>query len=187
MPDQPRGLQLCNNVTELTAIAPLEPGGADALRAIFQDRKNKELGGERSPIEQIESIHYARWVLIDGGTRLLFTSNFDGNLDDYLAEFAERDEGPLNMIFRYCVGWPGARPVGPFIQYVRDRMVPAEYYYSAYPKYTVNEVKRAIYWKRETEEFINGLVPRFGDVGLDDVTNQIQAFLRRLAMPTPDI
>lgn len=211
MPGPPKGIQLANNVTELTAIAPLKPGGADTLRKIFDARKQAEANGERSPIELIESIHYARWVLLDGGTRLLFTSNFDGNLEDYLAEFAERDEGPINLIFGNCEGWPGARPVGPFIQYVRDHMVPAEYYYSAYPKHTVKEVKRALYWKQETEEVISKLLPTLADLvsairtccvnhaetgqelasqrfdlkSLDDMREKIRNFFKTLATPTP--
>jgi hypothetical protein len=212
MPEPPKGIQLANNVTELTAIAPLKPGGADQLRQIFAGRKRAEAVGGRSPIEQIESIHYARWVILDGGTRLLFTSNFDGNLEDYLAEFAERDEGPINLIFGSCEGWPGARPVGPFIQYVRDHMVPAEYYYSAYPKHTVKEVKRALYWKQETEEVISKLLPSLADLvcairtccannadttgkelasqefdlkTLDDMREKIRNFFKKLATPTP--
>ena len=212
MPDVIKGLQLCNNVTELTAIAPLKPGGADLLRMIFAGRKAAERKGESSPIEQIESIHYARWVILDGGTRLLFTSNFDGDLDGYLIEFAERDEGPLNLIFGNCVGWPGARPVGPFIQYVRDHMIPAEYYYSAYPRHTVKEIKRALYWKRETEKVISSLLPELADMvqeimscheknadarkalvdynitmeRLGKARGQIRKFLKELALPTPE-
>lgn len=211
MPGTPKGIQLANNVTELTAIAPLKPGGADTLRKIFAERKQVEAMGGRSPIELIESIHYARWVLLDGGTRLLFTSNFDGNLEDYLAEFAERDEGSINAIFGNCEGWPGARPVGPFIQYVRDHLVPAEYYYSAYPKHTVKEVKRALYWKQETEEVISKLLPSLADLvcairaccanhaetgqelasqrfdlkALDEMREKIRNFFKKLATPTP--
>lgn len=209
---EPKGIQLANNITELTAIAPLEPGGADALRILFAGRRAGEARGESSPIEQIESIHYARWVILDGGTRLLFTSNFDGNLEDYLAEFAERDEGPLNAIFKNCKGWPGARPVGPFIDYVRAHMVSAEYYYSAYPQYTVKEVKRALYWKAETETVIRELLPRLADFvtaireccdnvqgtkerlkeqgfevnDVDTIRKTIRAFLKKLALPTPE-
>jgi hypothetical protein len=212
MPDVIKGIQLCNNVTELTAIAPLKPGGADLLRMIFAGRKAAEAKGESSPIEQIESIHYARWVILDGGTRLLFTSNFDGDLEGYLIEFAERDEGPLNLIFGNCVGWPGARPAGPFIQYVRDHMVPAEYYYSAYPRHTVKEIRRALYWKRKTETVISSLLPELADmvqaimacaekkteVGsalarqgitmgrLSEGRSNIRNFLKELALPTPE-
>lgn len=187
MPNAVKGIQLGNNVTELTAIAPLKPGGADTLRMILGQRKAAEDKGEPSPIEQIESIHYARWVIIDGGTRLLFTSNFDGDLEGYLSEFAERDEGPLNFIFGTCVGWPGVRPLAPFIKYVQDHMVPAEYYYSAYPRHTVKEIQRSLYWKERTENAIRDLLPELADMkSLEDARDKIRKFLIELAVPTPE-
>ncbi|MCS6288019.1 MAG: hypothetical protein H8K10_03465 [Nitrospira sp.] len=212
MAEPKNGLQLANNVTELTAVAPLVSGGAERLRAIFAKRKADEAKGERSPIEQIETIHYARWVILDGGARLLFTSNFDGDLDGYLTEFAERDEGPLNLIFGFCEGWPGARPADSFIRYVRKYMVPAEYYYGAYPKHTVKEIKRALYWKETTDEFVRTLLPELADLvvairtccrendatkhclevrgidlqTLDTAGETIREFLTQLAIPTPE-
>lgn len=209
MPDTIKGLQLANNVTELTAIAPLKPGGAEILRQIFYQKRND---GKPGPLDVIETIHYARWVILDGGTRLLFTSNYDGNLEDYLAEFAERDELPLNAIFSQCVGWPGARPFGPFIEYVKKHMVQAEYYYSAYPRHTVKEIKRALDWKKETEAFIHKHLKDLSDFALElreycerhqeahdalktskyfnsvealaQARNEIRNFLKRLAAPT---
>jgi hypothetical protein len=133
-------------------------------------------------------------------------------LEDYLAEFAERDEGPLNAIFSQCEGWPGARPAGPFIQYVKAHMIPAEYYYSAYPRYTVREIKRALYWKEKTESIISTLLPEIADLvlairnycssnrdaerqleskeytleWLDSTRDKIRKFLKSLASPTPE-
>lgn len=167
MPDSITGIQLANNVTELTAIAPLLPGGAETLRQLFRIKKQEEADGKPGPLNLIETIHYARWVILDGGTRLLFTSNYDGNLEDYLAEFAERDEVPLNAIFSQCVGWPGARPLGPFLEYVKAHMVRAEYYYSAYPRHTVKEIKRALYWKKRTEAFITDRLQAVSDFVLE--------------------
>jgi hypothetical protein len=211
MPEPKKGIQLANNITELTAIAPLVPGGADKLRLLIAQRKEEEKRGKPGPLAIIETIHYARWVILDGGTKLLFTSNFDGDLDGYLREFAERDEVPLNAIFQFCEGWPGARPVGPFIDYVRKHMVPAEYYYAAYPQYTVKEVRRALYWKERTEEFINEHLSPLAELitiiksckpAHDAVSNclgthgrsindlsameeKLREFLGKLAVPTP--
>jgi hypothetical protein len=175
-----RGKRRGNNVTELTCIAPLKPGGADQLRALFATREERERQGERSPIERIGTIHYARWVILDNGKRLLFTSNFDGGLNDYLKEFAERDEMVLNAIFRFCKGWPGARPVEDFIKYVEEHQAPAAYYYAAYGRYTVGEVKRALYWKRKTEDFLKELGKPEGDKD-----RAIRQLIRELAKPTP--
>jgi hypothetical protein len=180
MPLLAGGKQIENNVTELTAIAPLVPGTAKQLRLVLAGVQRRPT----SPIERIQTIHYARWVIIDDDTRLLFTSNFDGGLDDYLEEFAERDEVPLNQIFGFCVGWPGAKPSGPFIKYVRDHMIEAAYYYAAYPKYTVKEVKRALHWKQETERFLQELAQRRAEMP-NERRAAIRDFMERLAQPSP--
>ena len=172
MPD-PIGVQLANNVTELTVIVPLKRGKVDQLRGILEGRMNAYRQGKiKSPIEQIQTIHYARWVIIAGGELLLFTSNFDGDLGGYLEDFAERDEAALNLIFGFCEGWPGTRPAGPFIEYVKKYQLRASFYYGAYAKYTVKEVKRALYWKQQTEEFLRG--------GLTEAQ-----YRQTLAAPTP--
>ena len=70
-------------VTAMTVITPIKPGSAGALRQVLQ-------GIQASPdklLQKINTIHYARWVIIDEGTRLLFTSNFDGTADQYLKQF----------------------------------------------------------------------------------------------------
>ena len=95
MESQISGIRLNNNISELTAIAPLKPGKAEELRTVLTALQQRPV----NPVEQTQMIHYARWVIIDGGTRLLFNSNSDGSLEDYLEEFAERDEVPLNTIW----------------------------------------------------------------------------------------
>lgn len=174
------GKQRGNNATELTCIAPLKPDGAHKLRVLFSEREEFERQGGKSPIEMMGTIHYARWVIIDGGKRLLFTSNFDGGLTDYLKDFAERDARVLDAIFQHCEGWPGAKPVQGFIQYVEGHQIPASYFYAAYPRHTVGEVKRALYWKKKTEDFLKEIgEPRANE------KKEIRELREALAQPTP--
>ena len=183
-----KGITLGNNVTELTAIAPLYPGTADRLEKILQQRREEieNTDPEKNLIRRIQTIHYARWVIIDHGTRLLFTSNFDGELEGYLEDFSEFDYEALNGIFGFCVGFPGARPVGPFIDYVRAHQVSATLFYAAYPEYSVKQVMRALEWKKKTEDFLKKLDdkwhPRQNLKVLDRLT---KGFLKDLAKPTP--
>ena len=71
-------------VTELTVIAPLKPGAAASLRQVLGALQVSP----DSPIKQISTIHFARWVVIDNDQRLLFTSNFDGSWETYLRDFS---------------------------------------------------------------------------------------------------
>ena len=147
------GQMLGNNITEMTTIAPLKPGTAPMLRQLLQTVQHLKT----SPIENIKKVHYARWVIIDNDSRLLFTSNFDGTWDEYLDDFSDFDREALDKIFGFCEGYPGAWPVGPFKEYVKKHQIRSSLFYSAYPQTTVREVFRALDWKSKTETFLRKL------------------------------
>jgi hypothetical protein len=155
-----KGKQLGENVTEITAIAPIIPDRMDHLREVLKRSHH----APNSPIKKISTIHYARWVILEphhvpglNGPQLLFTTNFDGGWQQYLEDFSNFDAGPLDAIFSNCVGWPGAVPVEGFLQYVHDHQIEAELFYAAYPTVTVREIARALAWKRKTDAFLKGL------------------------------
>ena len=183
-----KGITLGNNVTELTAIAPLYPGTARRLREILKERR-KEIENtdpEENLIRRIQTIHYARWVIIDNDTRLLFTSNFDGDLEGYLEDFSEFDQEALDGIFGFCVGFPGAKPVGPFIEYVKAHQVPATLFYAAYPEYSVKQVMRALEWKKKTDAFLEKLEGKWRSTNNPKVLDRLtKEFIQDLEKPTP--
>jgi hypothetical protein len=127
-------------VTELTTIAPIKAGQLDSLRAVLAGVENNP----SAVLERIGTIHYARWVIIDDGTRLLFTSNFDGTFDQYIDDFSELLAEGLDRVFGHCEGYPGARPVEPFKAYIRAHQFEAEVFYAAYPDATVRQVQRGL-------------------------------------------
>ena len=127
-------------VTAMTVITPINEGKADKLKPVL---KAIHLSPD-SPIKKINTIHYARWVIIDNGTRLLFTSNFDGIGEDYLRDFVEKTPEGLDAIWSNCDGYPGAKPIEPFIAYVRAHEIDAELFYAAYPDATVNQVQKGL-------------------------------------------
>ncbi|HEV3050869.1 MAG TPA: hypothetical protein VGX50_11190, partial [Longimicrobium sp.] len=43
----------------------------------------------------IPSIHFARWVMVDRGRRLVFFSNYDGSWESYLGDFVDKSPGGL--------------------------------------------------------------------------------------------
>lgn len=110
----------------------------------------------------ISSIHYAHWHLVDGGRRLLFCSNFDGDFGGYLDEFILARPPGINVIWRWTclreregvpLGGPrfdaaatharafpktrlllfaGCRSEQQFKAYARESMVPFQYHFAAY-------------------------------------------------------
>ena len=136
-------------VTELTVITPIIDGQEQNLKQVLQGIQT----APESPIKKISTIHYARWVIIDNGTRLLFTSNFDGTWEKYLRDFVTLAPEGLDAIWSHCVGYPGAVPYEGFAKYVRDHQVKTDLFYAAYPATSVKHVLKALDWEEKTRTF----------------------------------
>jgi hypothetical protein len=137
----------------LTALTPIIPGRRAQLQQVLAALRERIASGGPTPLEDIGTVHFARWVVIpdgnDGG-QLLFTSNFDGPWDDYIEDFAARSADSFDAIYSNCVGWPerGARNVDAFKAYIRAHEIQADVYYRAYPQATVKQVKAALKLKK---------------------------------------
>jgi hypothetical protein len=134
-------------VTELTVIAPLR-----------QVLNGLQVTPE-SPIKQIGTIHFARWVIIDNDSRLLFTSNFDGSWENYLRDFSQKTPEGMDRIFGHCDGYPdgGCRDFEAFKDYVAKYQVTTDLFYAAYPETSVKGVIEALRVKKLTDEFLRQL------------------------------
>ncbi len=96
----------------------------------------------------ISSIHFARWVTIDDGQRLVFFSNFDGSWENYLGDFIDKAASGLTAVWSNTVGFPktrflvgaGARDEKRFKAYARNSQVLTQVWYSAYRDLTVQNI-----------------------------------------------
>lgn len=94
------------------------------------------------------TIHFARWVFIDGGKRFVFFSNFDGTYDGYLGDFVDNNGWGLNAIYGAAVGYPrtkfmfggGSYNFQEFLGWGRITQVSTPVWYSAYPWNSLPEV-----------------------------------------------
>src|SRR5438552_13217692 len=119
-------------VTELTVIAPLKVVAAASLRQVLNALQTRE----NSPIKKISTIHFARWVIIDNDTRLLFTSNFDGPWLDYSNDFSTLAPDGLDMIWGNCEEYPGPSQFEQFKAGVRRSQVKVVLFSPAFPNPT---------------------------------------------------
>jgi hypothetical protein len=105
----------------------------------------------------IPTIHFARWVLIDGGRHLFFTSNFDGSWQQYLGDFIDKSGWGLNFIFSNSEGFPktkflltgGAYNEEQFLAWSRYYQVPTQFWYSAYPALSIKNIVNNSYIRRD--------------------------------------
>jgi hypothetical protein len=89
----------------------------------------------------VKTIHFARWTFIEGKRRMLFSSNYDGSLENYMGDFIDLVWWGLNAIFSNGVGYPrtrwaffgGAKDEGAFKRHIRNRQITTQVWYAAYP------------------------------------------------------
>lgn len=104
----------------------------------------------RGYLTRVQSIHFARWVLLDDKRRLLFASNYDGSLESYMDDFINKVAWGLNLVFSNGIGYPrtrwlikdGAEQEQKFKNYLRRHQVYTDVWYKAYPDATAFELKR---------------------------------------------
>jgi hypothetical protein len=130
---------------QLTLVTTIGPGGVADVEAVMAliDGYSRHLAPPGSLIG-ISTIHFVRWLVIDGGRRLMMLSDYDGSWEAYIDEFAETILSGLDAIWGTALGFPpaGARDLRAFKRFLRCHQVPATVFYSGYPESTVLNVKR---------------------------------------------
>jgi hypothetical protein len=102
----------------------------------------------RGNLAGVKTIHFARWVFLDGKRRVIFASNYDGSLESYMDDFIDKIAWGLNIVFSNGFGFPrarwlvggGARDELAFKDYLRLHQVPTRVWYSAYGRLTSDNI-----------------------------------------------
>lgn len=138
---------------QYTALGMLKPGKfrlwlVTAVLAIIQFTCRHIF--VRGYLARVQTIHFARWVLLDNKTRVLFTSNYDGGHQAYMDDFINKVAWGLNVIFSNGLGWPktdwlllrGARREERFKLFQRRHQLETQVWYNAYPGLTLINLTR---------------------------------------------
>jgi hypothetical protein len=104
----------------------------------------------RGRLARVGTIHFARWVFLDGRRRLFFASNYDGALDSYMDDFINKAGFGLNLVFGNGVGYPrtrwliggGANDEQAFKFFLRRHQLITDVWYKAYPGLTTFDLAR---------------------------------------------
>jgi hypothetical protein len=153
----------------LTALSPILPDTNERspraeLAAVLAAMPN----GAESPLARVSATHSARWVIVQRlpyfglpaspdslkSAYLLFTSNFDGTFDDYLASLVAAMPDTIQAIWRHCVGFPGAVALDTFRDYIVRCQVPTTFLFGAYPSTSCPDVLRALAAQKALREFV---------------------------------
>ena len=104
----------------------------------------------RGHLTRIQTIHFARWVLLDNNRRVYFASNYDGSAESYMDDFINKVAWGLNLVFSNGVGYPrtswllkgGAENEENYKKTLRRNQLPSESWYTAYPGLTAVDLAR---------------------------------------------
>lgn len=104
----------------------------------------------RGRLARVSTIHFARWVLLDGNRRVFFASNYDGSLESYMDDFINKVAFGLNLVFSNGIAYPptdylvlhGAQRENLFKHFLHRRQVPTDVWYKAYPGLTNADLAR---------------------------------------------
>jgi hypothetical protein len=144
-------------VYAMNAITPMKPWKTFVLRGFFF------LLVHIKPLQQdlinLSFIEFARWVVLprkrfpflgNGQLKedlqydyLLFFSNFNGTWNQYIDAFSAVLGKGLNLVWRWSEKFPGPVPVTAFKEYIARVQFDTDYYYTAYPHATANDLKSA--------------------------------------------
>lgn len=123
----------------------------------------------------INTIHFARWVLLPGTGRLVFFSNYGGSWEGYLEDFIAKASFGLTGVWSNTVGFPRTRALfyegssdgDRFKRWARAQQIPTLFWYSAYPdlntdRIRINSLIRSGIARAETESEAQDWLRLFG-------------------------
>ena len=99
---------------------------------------------------RIRTIHFARWVFLDGKKRMVFFSNYDGTVESYMDDFINKTGFGLNAVFSNGIGYPrtnwlvrdGCQDEQKYKDFLRRHTLPSQVWYKAYLGLTAIDLER---------------------------------------------
>lgn len=104
----------------------------------------------RGRLGRIRTIHFARWVFLDGKKRMIFFSNYDGTVESYMDDFINKTGFGLNAVFSAGIGYPrtnwlvldGCQAEQKYKDFLRRHTLPSQIWYKAYLGLTAIDLER---------------------------------------------
>src|SRR5665213_1001909 len=142
-----------DTTNQFSAFGSIKPGPFRRLVLIFVlwiTQYTTQHVYNRGRLARVSTIHFARWVWIDGHKRLFFASNYDGSLEAYMDDFINKVSFGLNAVFSNGIGYPssrwliarGAKDEQKFKYYIRRHQLPTEVWYNAHPGLSAYAMQR---------------------------------------------
>lgn len=140
-------------MTEFTVFTNVKPGHEKAVRETIDQFSDDHRRAEA--LQEIGTLHEARFVLFDNDRRLMFCSSFDGSWDKYIDDFAATFIGNVfDAIFSHCEGYPSIKNPSVkdwFMTNAREAVA----YSCSYPDASVKEIWKALALQKAFQEVLD--------------------------------
>jgi hypothetical protein len=147
------------------AMTPVRPGAEAALTEYLRGLR----AAGPSPLARLSRTHLARFVIVDDFHNdrswkqrreehldlpyLIFTSNFDGDLDSYLDELCAELGPEAAEIWGRCVGCPENASGDALKKYLKHNQIDTGIFFAAYGQAPIAKVKQSLEQRDRMIEF----------------------------------
>ncbi len=146
----------------LTLVTPVIPGRRDELESKLMKIRADLSAGVCREFEKIDTLHYARFVMLDGqlsnaATNLVYSSDYDGDLDEHLLAITTHCAGLIDQLYDCCEGYPpvaGRTPESREL-YLRKWNHKDEAFYIGAPGRSLKQIKQEAALRDHIWDYLN--------------------------------
>jgi len=158
------------SVYGLTILSPITRSvhGSESHSLAIRQCLAKMPRDSESPFAKVSSTHMARLVVMDDvvffgapsheehlrSKYLIFESNFDGDLDEYLKRLANEARQEVHEVWRHCEGYPGLDDKEAFVRYMKKCQVETTFFFADVNDKTVEQTLQALQAQSAVAAFI---------------------------------
>jgi cytochrome P450/deferrochelatase/peroxidase EfeB len=139
-------------LNHMTAVSVMKPGLLRnfTLRFMyFYVTRRLTLFFRPGYLNEIGTIHFARWVLLPKTRNLVFFSNYAGSWESYMEDFITKAAAGLTGVWSNTVGFPathhllfgGSEDGDRFKRWARRQQIPTPFWFSAYPDLACERIR----------------------------------------------
>jgi hypothetical protein len=129
----------------LTLVMPIKDGAEEGLLALLEGLGQAPANPVHAALDKLQTVHFARFVLLENNTRLAVITTYDGDFSRYIMDFVDWLGPVFDQLLSFVDDWPPEHSVqtyrDEFLDYVRAHdLTCIGSLYSAYPELPVNDI-----------------------------------------------